>query len=103
MSAFAICVLTLATAFDTPLPRYRVLSPSRNSHASCSPVLAPLGTAARPIAPLSRCTSTSTVGFPRESRISRALILAMLVGAIEAGLHQLGPRRQICFVWIDIG
>src|SRR5262249_55068152 len=36
------------------------------------PVEAPLGTAARPTAPLSRPTSASNVGLPRESRISRA-------------------------------
>ena len=47
-------------------------SSSRSSSASCSPVEAPLGTAARPNAPSSSHTSTSTVGFPRESRISRA-------------------------------
>src|SRR5262245_36874011 len=39
--------------------------------ASCSPVEAPLGTAARPRMPLSKTTSTSTVGLPRESSISR--------------------------------
>ena len=49
-----------------------------SSHASCSPVLAPLGTAARPNAPDSSRTSTSIVGLPRESRISRALIVLML-------------------------
>jgi len=37
---------TLATAFWCALPR-RVLSPSRSSIASCSPVEAPEGTAAR--------------------------------------------------------
>src|SRR5213076_748350 len=42
----AILLLTLATAFLTPLPPKRLVSSSRNSHASCSPVLAPLGTAA---------------------------------------------------------
>src|SRR5205809_776420 len=63
---------TLAIACSTPLPWYRPGSPSRSSSASCSPVDAPLGTAARPSAPSSRTTSTSTVGFPRESRISRA-------------------------------
>src|SRR5258708_4421501 len=42
--------------------------------ASCSPVLAPLGTAARPMMPLSRVTSASMVGLPRLSRISRARI-----------------------------
>src|SRR6266550_3079331 len=64
--------LTLATACRTPLPWYRPRSASRSSSASCSPVDAPLGTAARPSAPSSSTTSTSTVGFPRESRISRA-------------------------------
>ncbi|MFC5127212.1 hypothetical protein ACFPRL_28970 [Pseudoclavibacter helvolus] len=33
---------------------------------------APDGTAARPVDPSSSRTSTSTVGLPRESRISRA-------------------------------
>ena len=64
----------LSTAFETPLPRKRVLSPSRSSMASFSPVLAPEGTAARPTVPSLRMTSTSTVGLPRESRISRALM-----------------------------
>src|SRR5262245_41120089 len=35
------------------------------------PVLAPEGTAARPKVPSARITSTSTVGLPRLSRISR--------------------------------
>ena len=39
-----------------------------------APVEAPEGTAARPNEPSSNSTSTSIVGFPRESRISRALI-----------------------------
>ena len=47
-------------------------SSSRSSSASWAPVLAPLGTAARPLAPSARITSTSTVGLPRLSRISRA-------------------------------
>src|SRR5262249_55777320 len=63
---------TLATARVTPLPRKRAPSPSRSSSASCSPVEAPEGTAARPRAPPARTTSASTVGLPRESRISRA-------------------------------
>ena len=63
---------TFSTAFKTPLPRYRALSPSRNSTASYSPVDAPDGTIARPNAPLSVNTSTSTVGFPRESSTSLA-------------------------------
>src|SRR5205814_4872397 len=66
----AISPLMLATAFRTPLPPYRAGSPSRSSSASRSPVDAPDGTAARP-ATASTLSSTSTVGFPRESRISR--------------------------------
>ena len=42
--------------------------------ASRVPVEAPLGTAALPITPLSSSTSHSTVGLPRESRISRPTI-----------------------------
>ncbi len=63
---------TFLTAFSTPLPPYRDLSPSRNSIASYFPVEAPDGTAARPNAPFDKVRSTSTVGFPRESRISLA-------------------------------
>ena len=33
----------VGTAFLTPFPPNRFLFPSRNFHASCSPVLAPLG------------------------------------------------------------
>ena len=62
---------TFATAFETPFPLHSS-PPSRSSVASNSPVDAPEGTAARPVAPESRATSTSTVGFPRESRIWRA-------------------------------
>src|SRR6266850_6885997 len=70
----AISLLILATAFETPFPIQRFLSPSRSSIASFSPVEAPDGTAARPRAPLSSVTSASIVGFPRESRICRPLI-----------------------------
>src|SRR3954452_25552178 len=45
--------------------------------ASKAPVEAPDGTAARPVLPSSRPTSTSTVGLPRESRISRATTTSM--------------------------
>ena len=68
----AITSITLATAFRTPLPPKRALSPSRSSTASLAPVEAPDGTAARPTDPSASTTSTSTVGLPRESRISRA-------------------------------
>src|ERR1700723_4786056 len=47
--------------------------------ASCSPVDAPEGTAARPTAPPSTWTSASTVGLPRESMISRPWILVIFV------------------------
>src|SRR5881227_944632 len=63
--------LTFATACMTALPPY-ASPPSRSSTASCAPVDAPDGTAARPRAPLSSRTSTSSVGLPRESRIWRA-------------------------------
>src|ERR1700732_4743141 len=75
----AISVLAFAPAFKTPLPRYRDLSPSRNSSASCSPVDAPDGTAARPTAPDVSVTSASTVGFPRESITWRACTRVIFV------------------------
>src|SRR3954463_8602171 len=78
-SASAIAPFTAATAFRTPLPPYRFLSPSRSSTASRVPVDAPEGTAARPCAPLSRKTSTSTVGLPRLSTTSRPRTLSMVV------------------------
>src|SRR6187549_2879232 len=79
-----------ATAFETPLPIQRFLSPSRNSIASFSPVDAPEGTAARPFAPLSRITSASTVGLPRES-ITCLLLISLMA------LMTLCPRSsQLC-------
>src|SRR4029079_12419763 len=94
LRAGAILSLTLATAFLTPLPPNRLLLPSRNSHASCSPVLAPLGIAARPSAPLSTRTSTSMVGLPRESKISRAWIRLMEVLAIFSARTRTAFRRR---------
>src|SRR5579864_8456287 len=67
-----------STAWRTPLPRYRDLSASRSSSASCSPVDAPEGTAARPSVPSSRITSASTVGLPRESMTWRPITPAIL-------------------------
>jgi hypothetical protein len=64
--------LTLATAFNTPLPPYRDKSPSRSSTASFSPVEAPEGQAAAATWPLSRTTIALTVGLPLESSISIA-------------------------------
>ena len=72
ITASAIISFTFSTAFKTPLPKYLDLSPSLNSTASWTPVDAPDGTDALPIAPPSKYTSTSTVGFPLESRISLA-------------------------------
>ena len=58
--ASRISPFTLATAFKTPLPPKRDLSPSRSSMASRTPVEAPEGTEARPKAPESKTTSHST-------------------------------------------
>src|SRR5689334_10454232 len=92
---------TLRTASTTPLPTYRRASPSRSSTASCSPVEAPLGTAARPCAPLDRVTSVSTVGLPRLSRISRAwtsMIVLMNARVRETGQPSrgAGPASTRC-------
>ena len=95
-SAGAMTVLTLFTAFWTPLPRKRLLSPSRSSSASFSPVDAPDGTAARPRTPLSRVTSTSTVGLPRESRISRAQIFSMIIFLIYTSKLKLQINANCC-------
>src|SRR5512134_3483799 len=70
-TAVAISPSTFATARSTDLPPYTPASTSRSSTASCAPVDAPEGTAARPSAPDSSRTSTSTVGFPRESSTCR--------------------------------
>ena len=68
-----VIFLMLLIAFFTPLP-----SSSRNSSASFLPVEAPLGTIdvadAEPA-----YNSTSMVGFPRESRTSRAKICVITV------------------------
>ena len=78
-TAGAMSSLTLPTALATPLPPKRFLSPSRSSRASRVPVDAPDGTPARPKERSSSWTSTSTVGLPRESRISLAFTLAIAV------------------------
>src|SRR2546430_6594631 len=85
--------LTFFTASSTPLPPNRFWSPSRSSTASCSPVEAPLGTAARPAAPLERVTSASMAGLPRLSRISRArtemivLMMARTLAVVALGVN----------------
>lgn len=53
-----------------------------SSRASLLPVDAPEGTDARPITPFSPYTSTSTVGLPRESRISRLLIFCIFIAIV---------------------
>jgi len=58
--------------FGNAFAQVAFLSPSRNSSASCSPVLAPEGNRRPANCAAARMTSTSTVGLPRESRISRA-------------------------------
>ena len=74
----AISLFTFLTALSTPFPLY--LSPlSRSSIASFLPVDAPEGTEARAVIPLLSVTSTSTVGVPRESRISRPLIFVICI------------------------
>src|SRR5512137_928276 len=92
-SSGAMVWLTFSTALLTPLPRDRPLSPSRNSSASREPVDAPEGTAARPSAPLSSSTSTSTVGLPRESRISRACTSLI---SLMPSLHSCEKQTPRC-------
>src|SRR6266536_4327698 len=84
-----------ATAFVTPLPPY-ASPPSRSSTASWTPVEAPDGMPARPTAPDSSTTSTSTVGLPRESRIWRACTRAtLLIGQPPVGRSSAGLLREI--------
>src|SRR5882672_457879 len=88
---------TFFTASSTPLPPNRFGSPSRSSTASCSPVEAPLGTAARPAAPLERVTSASMVGLPRLSRISRArteMIVLMMAPTLAGGALCVNARLE---------
>ena len=94
--AAAISPFTFATAVSTPLPRYALGSPSRSSTASCSPVDAPDGTSARPSAPESSTTSTSTVGFPRESKSWRAWTrpIALIVEALPWRARSTRPGRR---------
>ena len=67
------------------------MSPSRSSQASCTPVDAPEGTDARNM-PSDVNISTSTVGLPRESRISQALT-AVIVPAPSAAI---ATWRGVC-------
>src|SRR5687767_13352009 len=83
-----------ATAFATPFPKNRFESPSRSSRASRSPVDAPDGTAARPDAPPSSVTSTSTVGLPRESRISRPRTPVIFTIDLSSSAAPVGFRLE---------
>src|SRR3989344_3422119 len=77
-----------AIALSTPWPRKRFASPSRNSNASCRPVEAPEGTIAWPRTPPSASISAITVGFPRESNTSKAVIFSIL------GIERRQPRQR---------
>src|SRR5207248_5979065 len=93
----AMTSLTFFTASSTPFPPKRFWSPSRSSTASCSPVEAPLGTAARPAAPLDSVTSASMVGLPRLSRISRACterIVLMMARTLAVGAVRVNARLE---------
>jgi hypothetical protein len=59
------------------------VEPGQHVEQLVVPVEAPDGTAARPKAPLSSVTSTSTVGLPRESRISRPVMSMIAVMAVS--------------------
>ena len=72
------------------------LSPSRSSQASCTPVLAPLGTAARPTEPSSSVTSTSTVGLPRLSRIWRPWMSTIVLMAIDLPFRECAVVLTMC-------
>src|SRR5712691_11104094 len=103
-TSLAMVMFTLLTASSTPLPRKRLLLPSRSSSASREPVEAPDGTAARPSAPPSRRQSTSIVGLPRESRISRAksstiLNMARALYTAESGMPQKEQKPSITVLY----
>src|SRR5580765_7712078 len=89
-----MALFTFATALLTPRPRKLFFAPSRNSQASCSPVLAPLGTMAPPPTPPPTVTTASTVGLPRESMTWRPRTWTILVRDIGVGLLWSGSARQ---------
>mmetsp|Transcript_22258 Transcript_22258/g.50839 ORF Transcript_22258/g.50839 Transcript_22258/m.50839 type:complete len:278 (+) Transcript_22258:1070-1903(+) len=82
--------LMLATALSTPFPIALPLSPSRSSNASYTPVEAPDGTEARNC-PKGVHTSTSTVGLPRESKISRAVMCMILPPSMDGPACGFSP------------
>ena len=60
------------------------------------------GTAARPVKPDSRWTSTSTVGLPRESSISLALMSRMVDISLLSVRGQWACRMHVLnFAWVD--
>ena len=95
VTANARWLFTFATALLTPVPPKRSLSPSRNSTASYRPVLAPEGTAARPIKPSDNRTSTSTVGLPRESSISRLFTSTIVAETVIENSASLVVRSVV--------
>jgi hypothetical protein len=84
--AGAMRVVDVLDGLEDALAQVQALSPSRSSTASFSPVEAPEGTAARPMAPPRGTTSTSTVGLPRESRIWRAWTISMSKYELKGGV-----------------
>ena len=82
--AGAMLSSTPRTACSVPLPQVALAAVAQLHRLERSGA-APLGTAARPCAPSSRSTSTSTVGLPRESRISRARTSSMRATVIAPG------------------
>ena len=70
------------------------MSPSRSSRASCIHVEAHEGTMADQSDPSSRVTSTSTVGFHRESITSRAFMAAMVYMAEKLGVRSKGKKNS---------
>jgi glycerate dehydrogenase len=79
IKALRIGPFTLATALFTPHPPNSG-SPSRRSIASLLPREAPAGALLRPMSPAVECSSTSTVGRPRESQTRRPTNRSIMQG-----------------------
>src|SRR5205823_4833643 len=104
VTSLAMISFTFATALVTPRPRKRSFTPSRSSHASCSPVLAPFGTMALPIPPSARVTTASTVGLPRESITWRPWTRTIFVmDIIDVPLYQQTWILRSCDTLRKIG
>src|SRR5437870_4280560 len=107
VTSFAMISFTFATALVTPRPRKRSFSPSRSSHASCSPVLAPLGTMAVPVPPPASVTTASTVGLPRESMTWRPWTRTIFVMDITGVLllkyqRPAGTCASSLWLWLRV-